>query len=120
MFEIIFYETDKGYCPTKDFLDSLRPKLLAKTLRLIDLLEKMVFLCENHILKLFRMVFSSYVQNKDPISLVFSIFSMSIRKSSLLMDLLKRVKKRQRAKSKKPRNTRQIMKGDFQDELQGI
>ncbi len=39
MFEIIFYDTEDGKCPVQDFLDSLEPKLLAKTLRTIDLLE---------------------------------------------------------------------------------
>lgn len=39
MFEVIFYNTEDGVCPVKDFLDSLEPKLLAKTLRTIDLLE---------------------------------------------------------------------------------
>lgn len=39
MYEILFYETDDGKCPVQDFLDSLEPKLLAKTFRTIDLLE---------------------------------------------------------------------------------
>ena len=39
MYEIIFYDTEDGTCPMKDFLDLLEPKLLAKTLRTIDLLE---------------------------------------------------------------------------------
>jgi phage-related protein len=39
MYEIIFYDTDDGKCPVQEFLDSLEPKLLAKTLRTIDLLE---------------------------------------------------------------------------------
>lgn len=39
MYNIIFYETSKGVCPIDDFLKSLQPKLLAKTLRNIDLLE---------------------------------------------------------------------------------
>ena len=37
---IEFYETENGYCPLGDYLDSLNPKLLAKTLRTIDLLEQ--------------------------------------------------------------------------------
>lgn len=40
MYEIIFYDTFDGRCPVQEFLDSLEPKLLAKTLRTIDLLEK--------------------------------------------------------------------------------
>ena len=39
MYEIIFYDTADGKCPVQDFLDSLEPKFLAKTLRTIDLLE---------------------------------------------------------------------------------
>lgn len=34
-----FYETEDGKCPLEEYLDSLEPKLLAKTLRTIDLLE---------------------------------------------------------------------------------
>lgn len=39
MYEIILYDTEDGRCPVEEFLDSLEPKLLAKTLRTIDLLE---------------------------------------------------------------------------------
>jgi len=39
MIEIEFYDTEDGKCPLQEFLDSLEPKLLAKTLRTIDLLE---------------------------------------------------------------------------------
>ena len=39
MIEIIFYDTADGKCPLQDYLDTLEPKLLAKTLRTIDLLE---------------------------------------------------------------------------------
>jgi phage-related protein len=39
MYEIVFYDTEDGRCPMQEFLDSLEPKLLAKTLRTIDLLE---------------------------------------------------------------------------------
>lgn len=40
MFEIIFYETELGRCPIVEFLETLDSKLLAKTLRTIDLLEE--------------------------------------------------------------------------------
>lgn len=36
MYEIILYDTEDGRCPVREFLDSLEPKLLAKTLRTID------------------------------------------------------------------------------------
>lgn len=39
MIQIEFYETEDGMCPVEEYLDSLSPKLLAKTLRTIDLLE---------------------------------------------------------------------------------
>ena len=39
MYEIILYDTEDGRCPVQELLDSLKPKLLAKTLRTIDLLE---------------------------------------------------------------------------------
>jgi phage-related protein len=39
MYEIVFYDSEDGKCPIQEFLDSLEPKLLAKTLRTIDLLE---------------------------------------------------------------------------------
>lgn len=39
MYEIYFYETPKGECPVREFLNSLDNKMLAKALRTIDLLE---------------------------------------------------------------------------------
>ena len=39
MVEVEFYDTEDGKCPLQEYLDSLEPKLLAKTLRTIDLLE---------------------------------------------------------------------------------
>ena len=40
MIEIVLYDTEKGKCPIREYLDSLEPKVLAKTLRTIDLLEQ--------------------------------------------------------------------------------
>lgn len=40
MIEIEFYDTDDGKCPVKVYLDALEPKILAKTFRTIDLLER--------------------------------------------------------------------------------
>ena len=37
MYEIILYDTEDGRCPVQELLDSLEPKLLAKTLRTMDL-----------------------------------------------------------------------------------
>ena len=42
MYEIILYDTEDGRCPVQELLDSLKPKLLAKTLRTIDLLNNPV------------------------------------------------------------------------------
>lgn len=39
MYIIEFYDTEDGRCPVQDFLDSLEPKIKAKALRTIDLLE---------------------------------------------------------------------------------
>lgn len=39
MIEVELYETESGRCPIQEYLDSLSPKLLAKTMRTIDLLE---------------------------------------------------------------------------------
>ncbi len=39
MYEISFYDTEDGRLPVQEFLDSLELKLLAKTIRTIDLLE---------------------------------------------------------------------------------
>ena len=39
MYEVEFYDTSEGQCPVQEFLDSLEPKIKAKTLRTIDLLE---------------------------------------------------------------------------------
>lgn len=39
MYEIEFYDTEDGKCPVQEFLDSLEPKMKAKTFRTIDLLE---------------------------------------------------------------------------------
>ena len=39
MIDIEFYRTASGKCPIEEYLDALDPKVLAKTLRTIDLLE---------------------------------------------------------------------------------
>lgn len=40
MYEIEFYDLEDGSAPVKEFLDALDPKMKAKTLRTIDLLEQ--------------------------------------------------------------------------------
>lgn len=54
MIEIEFYETEDGKCPLEEYLDSLEPKLLAKTLRTIDLLEKQWNIFTRTIFRTFR------------------------------------------------------------------
>ncbi len=39
MYEIEFYDTEDGTCPVKEFINGLEPKMKAKALRTIDLLE---------------------------------------------------------------------------------
>ena len=40
MYIIEHYETENGKCPIEDFLDSLEPKMKAKMLHIIELLER--------------------------------------------------------------------------------
>lgn len=40
MYEIEFYDTEDGFTPVQEFLDSLEPKMKAKVFRTIDLLEQ--------------------------------------------------------------------------------
>ncbi|GEM_PF-5647230 len=39
-YEIIFYEDSKGHCPIDDFLDTLLPKVRAKVMKWLQMLEK--------------------------------------------------------------------------------
>ena len=39
MYEIIMYDTEDGKCPVRDFLETLEPKMKAKTFKTINLLE---------------------------------------------------------------------------------
>ena len=65
MYEVLFYDTIDGKCPVQDFLDSLEPKILAKTLRTIDLLEANG--------PLLREPYSKHIQGSD-ITRVFYFF----------------------------------------------
>ena len=40
MYEVIFYENEKGQCPTDEFLDTLPPKVRAKLEKWIEKLEQ--------------------------------------------------------------------------------
>ena len=40
MYEVIFYENEKGRCPTDEFLDTLPPKVRAKLEKWIEKLEQ--------------------------------------------------------------------------------
>ena len=39
-YEIIFYEDNKGHCPLDDFLDTLLPKVRAKIMKWLQMLER--------------------------------------------------------------------------------
>ena len=67
MYEIILYDTEDGRCPVQELLDSLEPKLLAKTLRTIDLLEMNGHCFVSHIQNPWRMECLSFVPNRDQI-----------------------------------------------------
>ena len=40
MYIVEFYDTEEGNCPAREFIYSLEPKMMAKVIRNIDLLEK--------------------------------------------------------------------------------
>ena len=40
MYEIIFYEDKKGLCPVDEFLDTLLPKVRAKVMKWLQMLER--------------------------------------------------------------------------------
>ncbi|MBR1685222.1 MAG: type II toxin-antitoxin system RelE/ParE family toxin [Clostridia bacterium] len=42
-FQVEFYETEEGRIPTQDFLDSLEPKMSAKMVGLMEILEEKGF-----------------------------------------------------------------------------
>ena len=67
MYEIILYDTEDGRCPVQELLDSLEPKLLAKTLRTIDLLEMNGHCFVSHIQNHWRMGYLSFVPSRDQI-----------------------------------------------------
>ena len=67
MYEIILYDTEDGRCPVQELLDSLEPKLLAKTLRTIDLLEMNDPLLREPYSKPLRMRYLSFVPSRDQI-----------------------------------------------------
>lgn len=52
MIDIEFYDTEEGSCPVQEYLDTLEPKLLAKTLRTIDLMELSLECHSRNILKM--------------------------------------------------------------------
>ena len=80
MIEIEFYETEDGKCPLEEYLDSLEPKLLAKTLRTIDLLENNGTSLRGPYSEPLGMEYLSYGRNKVQISQEFYIsFSWEIR-----------------------------------------
>ena len=73
MYEIILYDTEDGRCPVREFLDSLEPKLLAKTLRTIDLLEINGPLLRDPYSKPLKMEYLNFAPSRDQILREFYI-----------------------------------------------
>ena len=83
MYEIIFYDTADGKCPVQDFLDSLEPKFLAKTLRTIDLLETNGPLLREPYSKLLENgIFELRTKHGSDINRVFYFFIIGIKKTA--------------------------------------
>ena len=80
MYEVILYDTEDGRCPVQELLDSLEPKLLAKTLRTIDLLEVNGPLLREPYSKVRKMEYLNFVQSSDRISQEYYIFLLWGRK----------------------------------------
>ena len=47
-FTVELYETDDGKCPVEEFIDSLNPKMGAKMLSMLEILEENEILCDFH------------------------------------------------------------------------
>lgn len=77
MYQIQFYETENGKCPVQKFLDSLEPKMIAKTLRTIDLLEANgPMLCKPYSRAMGEGIFELRTRQGTNISRVFYFFQV--------------------------------------------
>ena len=111
MYEIILYDTEDGRCPVQELLDSLEPKLLAKTLRTIDLLEMNgPLLREPYSKPLENGIFELRTKQGSDITRVLYFFIVG-KKAVLTNGFIKNRRRHQRQKRNWQRNIKQIMNG---------
>ena len=111
MYEIILYDTEDGRCPVQELLDSLEPKLLAKTLRTIDLLEMNgPLLREPYSKPLENGIFELRTKQGSDITRVLYFFIVG-KKAVLTNGFIKKHRRHQRQKKNWQRSIKQIMNG---------
>ena len=111
MYEIILYDTEDGRCPVQELLDSLEPKLLAKTLRTIDLLEMNgPLLLEPYSKPLENGIFELRTKQGSDITRVLYFFIVG-KKAVLTNGFIKNRRRHQRQKKNWQRSIKQIMNG---------
>ena len=111
MYEIILYDTEDGRCPVQELLDSLEPKLLAKTLRTIDLLEMNgPLLREPYSKPLENGIFELRTKQGSDITRVLYFFIVG-KKAVLTNGFIKKSQKTPKAEKNWQRSIKQIMKG---------
>ena len=111
MYEIILYDTEDGRCPVQELLDSLEPKLLAKTLRTIDLLEMNgPLLREPYSKPLENGIFELRTKQGSDITRVLYFFIVG-KKEVLSNGFIKNRRRHQRQKKNWQRSIKQIMNG---------
>ena len=111
MYEIILYDTEDGRCPGQELLDSLEPKLLAKTLRTIDLLEMNgPLLREPYSKPLENGIFELRTKQGSDITRVLYFFIVG-KKAVLTNGFIKKSQKTPKAEKNWQRSIKQIMNG---------
>lgn len=111
MYEIILYDTEDGRCPVQELLDSLEPKLLAKTLRTIDLLEMNgPQLREPYSKPLENGIFELRTKQGSDITRVLYFFIVG-KKAVLTNGFIKKSQKTPKAEKNWQRSIKQIMNG---------
>ena len=97
MFELEFYDLENGRCPVQEFLDSLEPKMKAKSLRTIDLLERNgPMLRKPYSAPMGDGIFELRVKHGSNIARVFYFFFVG-RKAVLTNGLIKQTQKTPKA-----------------------
>ena len=111
MYEIILYDTEDGRCPVQELLDSLEPKLLAKILRTIDLLEMNgPLLREPYSKPLENGIFELRTKQGSDITRVLYFFIVG-KKAVLTNGFIKKSQKTPKAEKNWQRSIKQIMNG---------